>query len=144
MMDREREGYDQPQPYPASGFEPQLPRQAYPPSSAYPSYQQYGTQSFVQNNTTVVVGQPTTTSTVIVQVRPSDYLMSSVLACLFCFWPTGLLAIYFAWESRQLADAGDIANAQIMSTRARNLMLLSVLIGVVWISLVIVLTLNSP
>jgi uncharacterized membrane protein YqaE (UPF0057 family) len=50
-----------------------------------------GTSIFFQ----VVTTQPVA-GVVTVGTRPPDYLIPSILACLCCFWPTGIFAIYYA------------------------------------------------
>ncbi|XP_045205360.2 proline-rich transmembrane protein 1-like [Mercenaria mercenaria] len=111
---------------------------AYPPhGGAYPAQPGYG---FSQNSTTaVVVTQPGYTGHIVITPRTPDYMIGSIFACLCCFWPTGLCAIYYASQARQLAAEGDMTGATSMSNKARNLMISSVIIGVIWITLVVVL-----
>ncbi|XP_060592334.1 trafficking regulator of GLUT4 1-like [Ruditapes philippinarum] len=85
--------------------------------------------------TTVVINQPQT-SELIVQHRPTDYMVSSMFACLCCFCPTGTLAIYYASEANNLARAGFYASAKRMSDKAKKLMIISVIVGIIlWVVL---------
>lgn len=43
-----------------------------------------------------IVSQPKTTTVPIGDPPPPDYMIPSILVCLFCFFPSGLVAIYFA------------------------------------------------
>ena len=44
-----------------------------------------------------VATQPrTATYPILVAQRPRDWIVPAVLACLCCFWPTGICAIYYA------------------------------------------------
>lgn len=164
----EKSGYEQPPPYSAGNtgfsnqygadFGPGYPKSdnvsdgAYPPAGgAYPqaggAYPQAGGaypqpgygQAYSHQTTAVIVSQPGVAGAVIVRPRPPDYMLSSVIACLCCFWPTGLCAIYFASQANSLAAQGDMEGATRMSNNARNLMISSIVIGVIWITLVIVL-----
>ncbi|XP_045205366.1 proline-rich transmembrane protein 1-like isoform X2 [Mercenaria mercenaria] len=111
---------------------------AYPPQGgAYPAQPGHG---YSQHSTTaVVVTQPGYAGQVVAMPRPPDYMAASIFACLCCFWPTGLCAIYYASQASKLAAEGDMAGATSMSNSARNLMISSIVIGVIWITLVIVL-----
>lgn len=72
---------------------------------------------------------------------PPDYLIPSILVCLFCFCPTGIVAVYYAHRRTQLVAEGDMEEAQRSANCARNLMIASFACGVAWIILVIVLRL---
>lgn len=104
---------------------------------AYPMQPQYGHNT----NTTVVVNQPQT-GTIIIQPRHPDYMVSSILACLCCFWPTGICAIYYANEANNLARVGDFDGARRMSDNARRLMVTSVIVGIILVILFVVLRLT--
>ncbi|KAH3831224.1 proline-rich transmembrane protein 1-like isoform X2 [Dreissena polymorpha] len=136
----DNKGYPQP---PQAGY-PGPPPPVYPQPP--PGYgQQYGypppQQNFsaMSSNQTVVVTNQPTGGTFAVVARPPDYMVPSVLACLFCFWPTGLFAIYFALQANTAVARGDMGNASRYSALARNLMISSIVVGVAWITLVIVL-----
>ncbi|XP_060576731.1 proline-rich transmembrane protein 1-like [Ruditapes philippinarum] len=89
-------------------------------------------------NTTVVVNQPKA-ATVIVQQTPPDYMAVSILTCLCCFCPTGICAIYYADEANRLANAGNYPGARKMSDNAKKLIITSVIVGMIWTILVVVL-----
>ncbi|XP_060577873.1 calcium-binding protein P-like [Ruditapes philippinarum] len=108
------------------------------PPYGQPPYGQPGQPYATQQ---IVVSQPGQAGVIVTQPRPPDYMIPSVLACLCCFCPTGLCAIYYANRANTLAADGDMIEAQRMSNSARNLMITSVVIGVAWIILVIVLRL---
>ncbi|XP_045205339.1 proline rich transmembrane protein 1B-like isoform X2 [Mercenaria mercenaria] len=108
-----------------------------------PSYQSLGTQQqsgsgqppSYESATYVVSRQPQQGGTVIYRSRPPDYLIPSIIACLFCFWPTGLCAVVYAKEANDKAVAGDFRGAERMATKARNMLVSSVVIGaIIWIS----------
>ncbi|XP_045204864.2 proline-rich transmembrane protein 1-like [Mercenaria mercenaria] len=89
----------------------------------------------------VIVTQPGQIPCIIVnQQRPADYLCPSLLACFCCFWPTGLVAIYFAIMANSLADKGQMKDAKIMSNYSRNLMIVSVVLGIIGIVFYIMYT----
>ncbi|XP_060574713.1 trafficking regulator of GLUT4 1-like isoform X3 [Ruditapes philippinarum] len=115
-------GVDAPPPY-QPGIPP--PQQGYG-QQPYPMQPQYGHNT----NTTVVVNQPQT-GTIIIQQRHPDYMVPSICACLCCFFPTGILAIYYAYEANNLARDGDYEGARKMSDMARRLMVASVIVGVI-------------
>lgn len=110
-----------------------------PNTTGFP--QGYG-QSNINNNTTVVVSQPSPCFVMGIN-RPADYTVSSVLACLFCFWPTGIFAIYFAIQANSLADVGDWPNARIMANRARSLVISSIILGIVALAVVPVIIVHA-
>ncbi|XP_060592335.1 proline-rich transmembrane protein 1-like [Ruditapes philippinarum] len=93
--------------------------------------------AYGHNTETIDVNQPQTAN-IIIQQLPPDCLMESVLACLFCFCPTGIFAIFFACKANDLANSGDYAGTKRMSEYARMLTMLSVTIG---ISLLLVMVL---
>ncbi|XP_060574711.1 uncharacterized protein LOC132732327 isoform X2 [Ruditapes philippinarum] len=113
-------GLDAPPPY-----QPGIP----PPQQGY-GQQPYPMQSPYGHNT-VVVNQPQTGTIIIIQRRHTDYMVSSIFACLCCFWPTGICAIYYANEANNLARDGDYEGARKMSDMARRLMVASVIVGVI-------------
>ncbi|KAH3838053.1 proline-rich transmembrane protein 2-like [Dreissena polymorpha] len=128
--------------------QPQLQQQPQPPAYThqqvyYGQQQGYGQQAgYVQQGyggaqrPVVVLAQPQPSSVPVGQ-RPRDFLVPSIFACFCCFWPTGAAAIYFAMESKNALNSGDITNANRYSVIARNLMISSIVIGVIWIAAVI-------
>lgn len=142
-------GYPQQQSYPA-GYQPVSGGQQYgqpqygqpgQPPYGQPGQPMYGQPGQPYTTQQVIVSQPGQAGVIVTQPRPPDYMIPSVLACLCCFCPTGLCAIYYASRANTLAAEGDMAEATRMSNNARNLMITSVVIGVAWIILVIVLRL---
>ncbi|KAH3836028.1 trafficking regulator of GLUT4 1-like [Dreissena polymorpha] len=82
----------------------------------------------------VVLAQPQPTAVIVATgSRPPDYLVPSFFACLCCFWPTGAFALYFSNESKKAFEDGDMTNANRYSVLARNLMISSIVIGLIWI-----------
>ncbi|XP_045205348.2 trafficking regulator of GLUT4 1-like isoform X4 [Mercenaria mercenaria] len=93
---------------------------------------------YTNTSTTVVVNQPQT-GKVIIKARHKDYLSASIFACLCCFWPTGICAIYYANEANNLAGVGDYEGSRRMSDNARKLVITSVILGIIAITLSVVL-----
>ncbi|KAH3831215.1 proline-rich transmembrane protein 1-like isoform X3 [Dreissena polymorpha] len=136
----DNKGYPQP---PQAGY-PGPPPPGFPqPPPGYgqqywypPPQQNFSAMS--SNQTVVVTNQPTGGNFAVV-ARPRDLMVASVLACIFCFWPTGLFAIYFALQANTAVARGDMDNASRYSTMARKLMISSICVGVACIPLVITL-----
>lgn len=128
------------QPYPAG-----QPGQPYPtgqpgqPVGAYPGGgYQAGQPGYQQGQPTVVVAQPVATTAIVSSTpRPPDYMIPSILVCLFCFWPTGIAAIYFSSRANSMVAEGNMSEAQRFSRNARNLLIASIVAGVIWIVIVI-------
>ncbi|XP_021347056.1 tumor suppressor candidate 5 homolog isoform X1 [Mizuhopecten yessoensis] len=99
----------------------------------------YG-QAYPQHTTssTVVVQQPQTTN-MVMRTRPNDYMVWSVIGCLFCLWPVGLCAIAASQDSRSKADNGNIEGAKASSRWALQLNALNAFLGAVLITVLIVL-----
>ncbi|KAK3753570.1 hypothetical protein QZH41_017852 [Actinostola sp. cb2023] len=85
-------------------------------------------------------GSVTTTNVIVVQacrprvigaVYPSDYNGLAWFACLCCFFPTGIVAIYNAHRSRDEALLGDLDAANYYSQKAKTLSYISIVIGIV-------------
>ncbi|XP_045202881.1 dispanin subfamily A member 2b-like [Mercenaria mercenaria] len=135
----ENKGYDQQGPPPAYNQPPAGAYQGQPAGyqgqpAGYPGQPGYG-----QPPQTVVVTQPVIATGPVVS-RPPDYLIPSIFACFCCFWPTGLFAIYYSLRASSLAGQGDMSGAQAASNTARTLMIVSIVIGVVWVGIVIILS----
>ncbi|XP_070564020.1 proline-rich transmembrane protein 1-like [Ptychodera flava] len=62
---------------------------------------------------------------------PPDYLCVSVLTTLFCFWPTGILAIIKSLQSRRCAARGDRQGAVEAARTSRNVNWITLAIGVI-------------
>ncbi|XP_056013130.1 proline-rich transmembrane protein 2-like isoform X6 [Ostrea edulis] len=104
-----------------------------------PAYgQQHTTYGYpISTSTNVVVTNNVATPVVI--HRGSDWLVPAVLSCLFCFWPTGICAIMAAVNARIRYEVGDHAGGQSSATRAMILTLISLGVGLVYISLLAVM-----
>ncbi|XP_071120587.1 proline-rich transmembrane protein 1-like [Mytilus edulis] len=116
----------------AQGYE----QQGYPQTQHYGQHPMYGGQG--QN---VVVSQPVPSTMIvtIAQTRPSNWIIPAILACLFCFWPTGICAIVAAFISNSAADSGNMQSAEKSARTAKNLTILSVVLGAICVVGVIVL-----
>lgn len=120
----------------------------YPGSSQYPSpsgapypgnqYQpQYNADGQVM---TSVVTQPGAVPVVVNPVPPTkDWMVPAVLTCLCCFWPTGIFAIMAASRANSAAASGDVVEATAQSSRARTLVIVSIIVGIIVITVSVVL-----
>lgn len=137
------QGYAQPPPPQgyshASGYQP-VP-QGYA-QQGYPQTQHYGNQPmYGGQGQTVVVAQPVPSTMIVTtaQPRPSNWLIPAILACLCCFWPTGICAIVAACNANSAADSGNMQSAEQSARTARNLTILTVVLGVICVVIIIVL-----
>ncbi|XP_070539134.1 proline-rich transmembrane protein 1-like [Ptychodera flava] len=73
------------------------------------------------------------------QNPPNDYLVHSILACIFCCWPLGLVAIIKALDVRDAVLVGDRVRAEHSSRSAKNFSIAAVICGIVLIAVVVVL-----
>ncbi|KAH3781454.1 synapse differentiation-inducing gene protein 1-like [Dreissena polymorpha] len=64
----------------------------------------------------------------------------AVFSCLACFWPTGLVAIYYAKQASRLHKEGKFSEAAKFEHSARTLSGVSVSIGLLWIGIVVVVS----
>ena len=136
------QGYSQPagcqpvsQGYGQQGYQPQSNQQPH----LYDTLSAYGREP--QQH--IVIAQPAPTVIVDNQPRPTNYLIPAILACIFCFWPTGIGAIIAARNANSAADSGDMANAEEKTRTARNLLIVTVGLGVFLIFLITVLRVTS-
>jgi len=60
---------------------------------------------------------------------PRNYLVPAVIVTLFCFLPTGIAAIVYAWQARTKKDAGDYRGAVKAAKLARLYTIASLVIG---------------
>ncbi|XP_022288665.2 uncharacterized protein LOC111100846 [Crassostrea virginica] len=113
---------------------------SYPSQGQYPGYT-YGMKDGGQQSqdTITVVTQPGPVPTVISPVPHQDWMVPAVLACLCCFWPTGICAIMSASKANSAATTGDVAETQRQSRSARNLVILTVVLGIIVIAISITL-----
>lgn len=152
-----------PQPPPPGGY-PQSPPggHAQPPQGGYPQQPYpggYEKQNMGQGGpqvihggmvvanqpgATVMVGQPGYQQTVIVTQGvplsdpPSDYLVCSILSCICCCWPIGILAIIYSVNSRDAARRGDQRMALMKGESARKACIACIVCGIIIIILNIV------
>ncbi|XP_052222497.1 proline-rich transmembrane protein 1-like isoform X2 [Dreissena polymorpha] len=119
-------GYDQPMDMQYGGY-----------PMAYP----HGHGPFVNSSTSnnVVVTQVGGATGPIYQTLPHDYTTQAWLACLCCFWPTGLLAILKASEARDALARGDLYGAQSASNQARTMVRISYVVGVISVVVAVVI-----
>ena len=66
-------------------------------------------------------------------MKPKNYLALSILATIFCCLPFGIPAIVFSAKVDNLWNAGQYQAAEDSSRKARTWMLVSVIVGLVWI-----------
>lgn len=71
------------------------------------------------------------------QYPPRSYLLFSVLVTIFCFFPTGFVALFNALRVNSLWKAQQHDKARKASRRARNWGLLTLAIGIVAIVVVV-------
>jgi len=86
-------------------------------------------------NTTAVVMTP---PAVVVEPRPTSWLVLSIFSCLFCIWPLGLVAIVFSVMVDSSYDSGDYENAKRYSNIAKWLSILSIICGIILIVILVV------
>ncbi|MBP5796724.1 MAG: CD225/dispanin family protein [Bacteroidales bacterium] len=65
--------------------------------------------------------------------KPTSYLVLAILATIFCCLPFGIPAIVFAAKVDSHWNAGNYQAAEESSRKARTWMLISVIVGLVWI-----------
>ncbi|XP_052065307.1 proline-rich transmembrane protein 1-like [Mytilus californianus] len=130
----QRHGYEQP-PAP-QGYSHAAGYQPVPQTQHYGKQPMYGGQG-----QGVVVAQPVPSTMIVTtaQPRPSNWIIPAVLACICCFWPTGICAIVAASNSNSAADRGNMQSAEQSARTARNLTILTVVLGVICVVIIIVL-----
>ena len=67
--------------------------------------------------------------------------LGKAIASMFCFFPVGIMAIWFAGKAKDQVDAGDTERAESLAGTSRFLIKASVLMAPVWIIGLIVLKL---
>ncbi|KAH3867600.1 hypothetical protein DPMN_030732 [Dreissena polymorpha] len=72
-----------------------------------------------------------------ISARPPDYTVAAVLACIFCFTPVGLLAIFNAMQSKTMANIGYIKEAKRHSRLAKRFAITSLAIGILFVCIYI-------
>mmetsp|Transcript_76740 Transcript_76740/g.120891 ORF Transcript_76740/g.120891 Transcript_76740/m.120891 type:complete len:171 (+) Transcript_76740:154-666(+) len=136
-----------PQPYPSQqgnfpaqpgDLQHQGPQQPYNAQPGYPGPQPFTGQPMgypqpypvTQQSSTTVVMQPSPTVILPMTPRPQNWLVLSILTCLFCAWPIGLAAIVFSSMVDSAYDGGDYEGARRNSRIAMWLNIASILCGV--------------
>ncbi len=65
------------------------------------------------------------------EIRPSNYLMGSILATIFCCLPVGIVSIIFASQVNTKYNAGDFEGAQKASKQTKQFMIWTIVAGLV-------------
>lgn len=60
---------------------------------------------------------------------PKDFRMGALLSAIFCFFPLGLLAIYYSFKTEKLFRNGNLSGSITASERTRLLINLTLLMG---------------
>jgi hypothetical protein len=71
------------------------------------------------------------------QYPPRNYLVFAVLVTVFCFWPTGIVALVSALRVNPLWKSQQHDKARRASRRARNWGLVTLAIGIVVVVVVV-------
>ncbi|XP_061197185.1 synapse differentiation-inducing gene protein 1-like [Saccostrea echinata] len=103
---------------------------------------QSGLTGYQQRSGAKVYGStPAVTTT----YSPTNWLCPAIFSCLFCFWPLGLAAIYYAWEANQREERNDLFGAEQSASCARTLTYASIFVGVIMlgVSLALFFTLHQ-
>lgn len=126
---------------PAGPQHPGYKYQTPPVGAQFPSCQyQPISGNTEQHPMTVVLTQPGPAPFVVSPVPPQqEWMVPAVLACFFCFWPTGIIAILAAFRARTAAANGDVVEAQAQSIRARKLVIVSIVLGIIIYVFIIVI-----
>ncbi|KAH3832507.1 hypothetical protein DPMN_105797 [Dreissena polymorpha] len=78
-----------------------------------------------------IVTQPFPTIGIVMQTRLPNNMAVAVFVCFCCFFPTGLVAVVFAFKVSSQARSGDYEKASRNATNVRNLVIASVIIGLI-------------
>lgn len=70
--------------------------------------------------------------------KPDNYLVWAILTTIFCFWPTGIVAIIKSTKVDSLWTSGQYAAAQEASDDAKKWSIITAIVGVV-VSLLILI-----
>ncbi|XP_034333582.2 proline-rich transmembrane protein 1 isoform X4 [Magallana gigas] len=116
---------------PGSNQHPSPSDTQYPGNQYQPQYNAHGQEK------TSMVTQP---GAMVMERAPvtHNWMGPAVLACLCCFWPTGICAIIAASNANEAAAYGDVLEAERQSRRARSYVTTSFLIGITLIAIVVV------
>ena len=105
----------------------QQPSPAANPQQGYYPRQSYGQQPYAPRT----AAQPGNSR----EPRPSNYLGWAIAATLLCCMPIGVVAIIYAAGVNTKYDRGDIEGARKASDRAQLWIMLSVVLGLLWMPL---------
>nr|XP_022289253.1 proline-rich transmembrane protein 1-like [Crassostrea virginica] len=90
-----------------------------------------------------VVTQPVPLTGVIAPVPHQNWMVPAVLTCIFCFWPIGIFSIIYASKANSAAARGDGVETELYSSRARNLVIITLSVGLIIISISIIVRTTS-
>lgn len=74
-----------------------------------------------------------TSATGVAEERPSNYLGWAIAVTLLCCMPLGVVAIIYAAGVNNKYDRGDVTGARKSSERAQLWIILSIVLGLIWI-----------
>ncbi|XP_062597708.1 synapse differentiation-inducing gene protein 1-like [Saccostrea cucullata] len=83
------------------------------------------------------------TQVVTITQTPTNWLCPAIFSCLCCFWPLGLVAIFYAWEANQRVEKNDLRGAEQSASCAKTLTITSIFIGLVSVGVVLALYLTN-
>lgn len=65
--------------------------------------------------------------------QPQDFRIGAILASAFCFFPIGMIALYFSYQVNKLYLRGDLNGAVVASGRTKFLLQVTVVLGcLIW------------
>ncbi|XP_071172855.1 synapse differentiation-inducing gene protein 1-like [Mytilus edulis] len=96
--------------------------------------QGYGAMNDQQESTPLNPKGPGLAPTVaFVRRQPKDYKFGSILVSVFCFFPVGLIALYFSYQVSKFYLRGDLDRSVTSSERTKSLIQITVVIGcLIW------------
>ncbi|XP_053384070.1 proline-rich transmembrane protein 1-like [Mercenaria mercenaria] len=74
---------------------------------------------------------PPTVATVVPQPPAEDHMIAAILVTVFCFFPTGILAIMRASDAKAAASYGDMQSADRHAKSAKKMINISIIAGIV-------------
>lgn len=77
------------------------------------------------------------------QPKVESYLVFAILVTLFCFLPTGIVAIVYSSQVSSKLAAGDYAGAVEASNKAKTWVIVSAAVGVVWVILIAIFAIGA-
>ncbi|XP_071851942.1 proline-rich transmembrane protein 1-like [Apostichopus japonicus] len=76
------------------------------------------------------------------QVEPNNYMALAIFVTICCFLPTGIAAIVFSSRVKDLFNRGDVDGAQDAAAKAKKLSLISLVIGLILITISVILNIT--